>query len=498
MGRKMRSVLLSAVIILSYAELFAQNSEKKNIKLTLSNVIELAITQSSSVKYAQNRNVNYYWRWKNFRSSFMPKLVLSGTMPDFRQTTTPVTQPDGSVEFRNISQLKMSSQLSLSQYIPQTGTSIYAATSLYGIQDYNNNSLSFAGNPFSVGFTQPIFAYNWAKWAKKTEPLVYQEAQKNYIESIEEISLAATSRFFRYLSIQTNYNLAASNLKNSRDNLRIAEKKKELGQISDNDFSRIKLSVLNARKALSNAEMDLKNADFELKSYVGLEQYFEIELEIPLNMTLYEVNADKALTESLENRKETPEFKRRLIDAERGLIKAKRNNGLSATLRGTFGLSNSAETVGGVYEQPEKQQTVSLGVSIPILDWGRSKSGVKLAESRRDLIIFDVENERKDFERGVVIQVEKFNLLEDQIVTAREADKVAKNGYEIALKKFQNGEISITDLNISLSDREKAKRDYIASIRNYWVSYYMIRILTLYDFELNQKIFYDNPMLKGQ
>jgi outer membrane protein TolC len=498
MGRKMRSVLLSAVIILSYAELFAQNSEKKNIKLTLSNVIELAITQSSSVKYAQNRNVNYYWRWKNFRSSFMPKLVLSGTMPDFRQTTTPVTQPDGSVEFRNISQLKMSSQLSLSQYIPQTGTSIYAATSLYGIQDYNNNSLSFAGNPFSVGFTQPIFAYNWAKWAKKTEPLVYQEAQKNYIESIEEISLAATSRFFRYLSIQTNYNLAASNLKNSRDNLRIAEKKKELGQISDNDFSRIKLSVLNARKALSNAEMDLKNADFELKSYVGLEQNFEIELEIPLNMTLYEVNADKALTESLENRKETPEFKRRLIDAERGLIKAKRNNGLSATLRGTFGLSNSAETVGGVYEQPEKQQTVSLGVSIPILDWGRSKSGVKLAESRRDLIIFDVENERKDFERGVVIQVEKFNLLEDQIVTAREADKVAKNGYEIALKKFQNGEISITDLNISLSDREKAKRDYIASIRNYWVSYYMIRILTLYDFELNQKIFYDNPMLKGQ
>jgi outer membrane protein TolC len=419
-------------------------------------------------------------------------------MPDFRQTTTPVTQPDGSVEFRNISQLKMSSQLSLSQYIPQTGTSIYAATSLYGIQDYNNNSLSFAGNPFSVGFTQPIFAYNWAKWARKTEPLVYQEAQKNFIESIEEISLAATSRFFTYLSIQTNYNLAASNLKNSKDNLRIAEKKKELGQISDNDFSRIKLSVLNARKALSNAEMDLKNADFELKSYIGLEQNLEIELEIPLNMTLYEVNADKALTEALENRKETPEFKRRLIDAERGLVKAKRNNGLSATLRGTFGLSNSAETLGGVYEQPEKQQTVSLGVSIPILDWGRSKSGVKLAESRRDLIIFDVENERKDFERGVVVQVEKFNLLEDQIVTAREADKVAKNGYEIALKKFQNGEISITDLNISLSDREKAKRDYIASIRNYWVAYYMIRILTLYDFELEQKIFYDNPMLKGQ
>jgi outer membrane protein TolC len=489
--------LISLIVFVNAPQAIAQSRDNR-VRLTLSNVIELAITQSSSVKYAQNRNVNYYWRWKNFRTSFMPQLILSGTMPDYRQTTTPVTQPDGSIEFRNISQLRAASTLALSQFIPQTGTSIYAATSLYGIQDYNNNSLNFSGNPFSVGFSQPIFAYNWAKWAKKLEPLVYQEAQRNYIESLEEISLKATSRFFRYLSIQTNFNLASSNLKNSMDNLKIAELKQKLGEISENDFSRIKLSVLNAQKALSNAEMDLKNADFELKSYVGLSQDMVVELEIPLNMTLYNVNAAKALTEALENRKETPEFRRRLIDAERGLVKAKRNNGLSATLRGNFGLSNSSETIGGVYENPEKQQSVSLGLSIPIMDWGRSKSGVKLAESRRDLIIFDVEKESEDFERGVVVQVEKFNLLEKQIVTAREADKVAKNGYEISLKRFQNGEISITDLNISLSERESAKRDYISSIRNYWESFYLIRILTLYDFELQQKINYSNPMLIGQ
>lgn len=488
---------VSLIVFVNAPKADAQSRDAK-IKLTLENVIELAITQSSSVKYAQNRNVNYYWRWKNFRTSFMPQLILSGTLPDYRQTTTPITQPDGSVEFRNISQLRATSTLALSQFIPQTGTSIYAATSLYGIQDYNNNSLNFSGNPFSVGFSQPIFAYNWAKWAKKMEPLVYQEAQRDYIESLEEISLRATSRFFRYLSIQTNYNLASSNLKNSMDNLKIAELKQKLGEISENDFSRIKLSVLNAQKALSNAEMDLKNADFELKSYIGLSQNIVLELEIPLNMRLYNVDAAKALAEAMENRKETPEFRRRLIDAERGLVKAKRNNGLNATLRGNFGLSNSSETLGGVYENPEKQRSVSLGLSIPIMDWGRSKSGVKLAESRRDLIIFDVEKEREDFERGVVVQVEKFNLLEKQIVTAREADKVAKNGYEISLKRFQNGEISITDLNISLSERESAKRDYISSIRNYWESFFFIRILTLYDFELEQKIYYSNPMLIGQ
>ncbi len=495
--RNSRYYLLLLSFYLFWAQSFSQTN-KSSATLSLKNVISLAIDQSSAVKYAQNRNVNYYWRWKNFKTTFRPQLTLSGNLPNYSQTNSPITQPDGSIEFKPISQLSANSTLAFSQYIPQTGTSIYAATSLYGIQDFNNNTLSFSGNPFSIGFAQPIFAFKWAKWARKTEPLVYEESQKNFIESIEEISYAATYRFFRYLKIQTNYSLAESNLKNSQDNLKIATIKQKLGDISENDFSRIKLSVLNAQKALNKAEMDLKNADFELKSYIGLEQDLDIKLEIPLNMSLFEVNSGQALSEALENRKETPQFVRRLIDADRGLVQAKRSGGFNATIRGSFGLSNTADNIPGIYDDAEKQQALLLSLSIPILDWGRSKSKVKLAESRRDLILYDVEKDRSDFEREVVVQVEQFNLLENQLLTVNEADKVAGNGYKIALKKFQNGEISITDLNISLSERESAKRDYIASIENYWRSYFMIRILTLYDFELSQKIWYDNPMLESE
>ena len=203
----------------------------------------------------------------------------------------------------------------------------------------------------------------------------------------------------------------------------------------------------------------------------------------------------KALSEAISNRKETPEFYRRLVEADRELIRAKRSNGLNATLRGSFGLSNSAESMGAVYQNPERQRELRVSLAIPILDWGRSASRVKLAESRRELVLYDVEQDRSDFERGVVVQVEQFNLLKDQLETAREADKVAEDGYLISLKKFQNGEISITDLNISLQERESAKRDYIASIEDYWESYFMIRILTLFDFEFNEKIYYVNPML---
>jgi outer membrane protein len=468
------------------------------VSLSLRNVVDLAISQSSAIKYVQNQDVNYYWRWKNHQTRFRPQLTLSGDLPDFENQTKPITQPDGSIVFNQVTQLETSAQLAIYQPIPQLGGNVYAASGIVRLQDFNNSTVGFSGYPVSVGIIQPLFAYNWMKWTRMTEPLVYEEAQKNFIEDIEEICYNATARFFNYLRIQTDYALAESNLKNSRDNLKIAQVKKGLGNISENDFSRIQLSVFNAQKALNNARIALKNADYELKKYIGLDQNQTIDLIIPLDMYLWEVDPVKALEEALANRKETPQFERRLIQADRDLIHAKRDAGVNATLNMSYGISNSADDFGGIYENTEQQQNVRLSLSVPILDWGRSESQVKLAESQRELVLYDVEQDRQDFERGVVVQVEQFNLIKSQIETAEAADKVAEEGYLIALKKFQNGEISITDLNISLAEREAAKRDYIRSIENYWESYYQLREITLYDFEFNQKIYYSNPMLTSQ
>lgn len=488
------SLILS--ILISSTISFGQDTVPR-ISLSLKNVVDLAIQQSSSVKYAQNQNVSYYWRHQNFSTRFRPQLKLESNFPIYQNTTSPITQPDGTIKFKQISNLQNDVEVSLSQSIPQLGTYIYASTSAYRIQDYNQNFTEFSGSPFEIGIRQPLFAYNWMKWYRKTEPLVYEEAQRNYIETIEEISLTAARRFFSYLRIQTNYSLAESNLKNSEDNLRIAEMKQKLGRISENDFSRIKLSVFNAKKALNEAQMNLKNADFELKSYIGLDQTENITLEMPLNIVLFEIDPNKALEESLANRKEPIRSERRLIQAEQQLVQAKRNSGPQITIEGNYGISNSAETLSDVYNNTQQQRELQLTFSIPILDWGSSASAVKLAESNRDLVIYDVEQDMKDFRRGVVVQVEQFSLLKDQLQTVKEADIVAENGYKIALKKFQNGEISITDLNISLSEREKAKRDYIGSLQDYWTAYYNLRILTLYDFELNQKISYGNPLLSS-
>jgi outer membrane protein TolC len=466
--------------------------------LTLDDVIDLALTHSPTSKYIQNQNVNYFWRYRNFKTRFRPQLTLSGDLPNYTHTTQPITQPDGSIEFKQVSNLAASANLSLNQSIPQLGTNIWASTSAHGIQNLNKDEIGFSGSPFVIGFSQPLFAYNWMKWYRKTEPMIYDEAQKRFVQQIEEIALNATHRYFNYLMVQTNYKLAENNLKNSQDNLRISKTKKELGQISDNDFSRIELSVLNAQKALNQASMELKNTDFELKRYVGLDQSKQIDLDIPLNINFFDIDLDLAVQKARENRQETTLYQRRLINADRELAEAKNSTGLNTTLRGSFGLSNSAETFLGIYDQTERDRMLRISLSIPILDWGRSASTVKLAESERELTIYNVNKDIEEFDRSVIVQVEQFSLLKDQLKTATEADRVAENGYQIALRKFQNGELSITDLNIALQEREQAKRDFIRSIQSFWVAYYRLRVLTLYDFEKGHNITYGNPMLEEE
>ncbi len=79
-------------------------------------------------------------------------------------------------------------------------------------------------------------------------------------------------------------------------------------------------------------------------------------------------------------------------------------------------------------------------------------------------------------------------MIRAQMQSNLEADKTAEERYGIARARYMLGDLSITDLNIALQEKDQAKRDYILSLKSFWDAYYNIRTLTLYDFEKNQKI----------
>jgi len=79
-----------------------------------------------------------------------------------------------------------------------------------------------------------------------------------------------------------------------------------------------------------------------------------------------------------------------------------------------------------------------------------------------------VEQDKQVFTQQIVTQVTLFEMMRDQVSLAAEADSIASEKYQIARERYVLGNLSITDLSIAFQEKDQAKRDYVAALRNLW------------------------------
>ena len=468
----------------------AQAAPADTLRLSLKQVVELAKSNSIEAKQAATQRETKYWEWRTFRSNYQPQLSLTGTLPGYSKTYAQVYQPNGTVLFQPIHNDNSSLQLDFSQGLTATGGTIYGTTQMQRFDDFDRHNVLYNGVPYAIGYTQPLFQYNALKWDKKIEPLKFNESKQAYIEAQENISISVTKYFFDLLLAQENFRIAESNLTNTNKIMDIAKVKFELGKISKNEILQLELEILNARKALGTALRDMEISTLNLISYTGQEGMDKIVLEVPDEISSMTVSADKVLAEAFENRSDAIAFVRKIAEAKRDVAEAKGKRGLQATLTANLGFSNTAPNIPDVYRSPKNQQLLELKFTVPVLDWGRSKSRTMTALANEKFTTYEVEQEKQNFKQQIITQVTLFNMMKDQILITAQADSIAAEKYKIARERYVLGDLSITDLSIAFNENDQAKRDYVTSLRDFWGAYYQLRYLSLYDFEKKQKITY--------
>lgn len=480
--------MLSGMLLLEL-QVFG-HSLNDTLKLSLSQVVEMAKANSIAAKQAATVKETRYWEWRTYRSNYQPQLALSGILPGYSKTYSPVLQPNGTILFQPVHNDNSSLSMDFSQSIAATGGTIYGTTQLQRFDDFDRNTVLYNGIPYGIGITQPLFQFNKLKWDKKIEPLKYNESKQAFIESQEQISVTVTGYFFDLLLAQVNLHIAETNYINTVKILDIANVKFELGKIAKNEILQLQLEQLNAQKSVGTAKRDMEIATLNLKSYSGIESAERIVLDVPEKISAMSVSSDKVLQQAYENRSDAIAFVRRLAEAKRDVAKAKGESGLNATLTANLGFSNTAGSVGDIYRSPKNQQSVQLQLKVPVLDWGRSKSRTKTALANEQFTAYAVEQDKQVFKQQIVTQVTLFNMMKDQLLLTAKADHIASEKYQIARERYVLGDLSITDLSIAFQENDRAKRDYIASLRDFWSAYYELRHLSLYDFEKNEKIAY--------
>lgn len=488
----MNKKLLSGLILFSILFSPLASTAQQRVEFTLDEIVARAKGRSPAALRAETRRENRYWNYRFFRSNYNPQLRLGGTVPGFSQSVNNVIQPDGSVGFREVRQNLMDLELGMEQTIAATGGNISINSSTNRFDNFlapqGIPQTQWSGVPINVRLSQPIFAFNPLKWDKKIEPLVYEESKREFVEEMEQISQTVTQLFFDFLISQVNFEIASKNLTNTQEILKIEQGRYNIGTTYEDKLLQVELQVLQARQDLAQARLDLEANSLRLKSYVGLNETAEINLIPPQEVPDFSVNVEQAIDFAFQNRAEALGFDRRILEAESGVAQA-RGQRFNMFLNASYGLNNAALNWQDIYFDPNRQTLVNLSFLVPILDWGRNKARMGQAEANKKLVEYTVEQDVINFEQEIFTKVKNFSMLKERLEITKMSDEVADKRYDISLRRYQNGNVTITDLNIAQQEKDQNRRAYIQSLRDYWTAYYELRQLTLYDFQSGQLLY---------
>ena len=254
-----------------------------------------------------------------------------------------------------------------------------------------------------------------------------------------------------------------------------------MGQISENDLLQLELNLLNSRTTLTDAESNYKSQMFQTRSFLGIDEGVELEPVLPETIPQAVVEYHDVLEKARSNNSFAKNIRRRQLEADYDVAKAK-GNMREITLFAQVGYTGTSDNMNGAYDRLKDNQVVEIGFRIPILDWGKRRGQVKVAESNREVVESRLRQETMNFNQDIFILVERFNNQKSLVDIASRADTIALKRYHTNVETFMIGKISTLELNDSQSSKDTSRSNYIMELFLYWYYYYQLRSLTLWDF----------------
>ena len=454
-------------------------------KITLEEAIRIAQTNSPQAQMAKLSFMSQYWSFRSYKAQLLPSLNLGAGIGNYNRSLVEVRNPDtGEISYVANNTLSNNVNVSIDQNIALTGGTISLNTDIARLDQFTYENKIYSSNPITINYNQPIRGFNQLKWQKKTAPRQYENAKRSYLETVENITITTTSYFFSVLSAQNDYEKAIENSRDTKKLYEIAKKRFKLATITKSELLQLELTLLNSDLAINNSKVGLDIAIFNFRSYLGIADSDNLNLNLVPPMIAPEVSLDydMVLDRAYKNSTHKIDQEIKIINAQKGVAEARAAKGLQVDLRANLGFSQSADNFKGAYMSLKDREIVGLTLKMPIYDWGMSRGKVKMAEAEERLAMTEIEQEKMKFVQDIRIKVMQFNNQATQCSISEKARLIADERYMITKKRFENGSITVTDLNTAQEDKDAAQEQYINQLRTFWNAYYEIQKLSLYDY----------------
>lgn len=470
----------------------------QEIRLTLNDAITMAADSSLSAVKAKRSYQSGYWEYRAYKAARLPSLMLNLTPAQYNRNIVQRYDSENDRDvFRTQQSYYASGGFSIVQNVDWTGGTLYLNSSLDFLRSFGDDAYSqFSSVPFRIGYSQSLIGYNQFKWDKLIEPLKYEKKKKELTYNMEQISEEAIIYFFSLAQAQAEYDLAVKNLASCDTLYKIGCDRHKIAAISKADLQTLKLDVINANNTLKNSEISLRRAMFQLASFLNMDKEQKLRIELPERPRLFTISASEALMYARENNPEFLTLKQNIIESRQAVDRTKKESGINASLNASIGFNQVGSEFNQVWRNLLQQDMVSVSLSIPILDWGVRKGKYNMAKNNLNVVEISSRQTEQQIEEEVIMTVNDFNVQGGMIESAEEARLLAESAYEDTRMRFIIGKSDINSLSMALTRKDTAEKNYISALRNYWLSYYKIRRLTMYDFVNESVIDTGNDTIK--
>ena len=468
-------------------------------KMTLSDVIHTARHNSVEALEARQAFISTYWAYRSYQASRLPSFYMYGNLMNFDRSLTLLQNPDdGSLKYVSSNNLQNGVGLEINQNITFTGGTLSVSSDLSRIDQFGNSkSLTWYSRPVTVSYYQPLFTYNQFKWDKKIEPKEYERGKRNYLESMEDITINVVYAYHNLLLAQMNNEISQSNFENSGNMLKIAKERLQLGDVTKAEYLQLELRMLNDSISINETAVQVREAQMQLNSLLGFDESFEIVPALEELLPDIRMDYDLVMEKALKNSSFSLNNELSLLDAESNVARSKASRGFSFALNARFGMSQTGPDFPQAYKDLLDQEVVGVTFSIPIFDWGLGKGKVQKAKAALEVVKAQVQQSENDFRRQLFTAVSQFNNQRQQCMVSQKAMHVASERYELTMHRFKEGNATVTDINMAQTENDSAFRQYISDVSNFWRFYYSLRQCTLYDFIKGEDLEIDvNEMIR--
>jgi outer membrane protein TolC len=419
---------------------------------------------------------------------------LSLSLPEYSESLTNQFNPlSQRYEFYQLKSTQLRSSLSINQPISLIGGTL----SLSGDFFKRNQSSGQAGtieeikdyfSYFRIGFQQPLFSPNVLRITKNQANLRISQANSNYVRDQLDIIYEVTEAFFTTYRLGQVEQISAEQVTQNEESYKTAKGKFTSGLIPEVELLQSEVDLVTSRNQLLNDQREALRAANALKLLLGLPMSGKIVLKADLQYTPVRIDQDIATQKALENRSEMLNAQRAREISSMDIDLASSQRHIRFDLSAGYGLNRNDTRIESVFQDFGRTRTISLGVMVPIFDWGRHSRAVDAARAQWRSTELTYTNTEQQIRQEILDLISRITVAESRIQVLAKSVEVAQKSYEISIERFRVGTITSNDLALAQQRLTTSKLNNLVALIDYRLGIADLTRKTLWDFEKNQPV----------